>query len=151
MQAETKFFGGIEYDEADVLRFVDGLFGFEAEKRFLLIPFGGSEGALLCLQSLETPGLAFTVMNPFFIRPDYAPVLLEHELKELGAENSHDLCYYVLCVVRQPVSESTVNLKCPVVINDATRSAAQVMLETNDYDMRHLLSEFRPKEGGTLC
>ena len=35
----------------------------------------------------------------------------------MGVSSSQDLCYYVLCVVREPVGESTVNLKCPIVIH----------------------------------
>ena len=38
-QLDTKYFGRIEYAEEDVLEFPNGLFGFEAEKRFLLLPF----------------------------------------------------------------------------------------------------------------
>lgn len=151
MQVATKFFGTVEYDKDDVLHFADGIFGFEEEKSFLLLPFEGGDGALLCLQSLQTPELAFTMMNPFFIKPDYAPILQEQELKALDAERSEELCYYVLCVVRRPVAQSTVNLRCPVVINVDSHAAAQVILETGDYEMRHLLSEFRPGEGGGPC
>ena len=32
----------------------------------------------------------------------------------MEVETSQELCYYVLCAVREPVSESTVNIKCPV-------------------------------------
>lgn len=151
MHTATKYFGQVEYDSEDVLYFPDGLFGFEQEQRFLLLPIEGGDGSLLCLQSLQTPALAFTVMNPFFLNPSYAPVLQEGELKSLGVTCSRQLCFYVLCVVRQPVEQSTVNFKCPVAINDETRQAAQVILETTDYEMRHLLSEFRPKGDGGPC
>lgn len=141
MKTQTKYFGAVEYGEEDVLHFKEGLFGFEDEKKFLLIPFEGGSGSLLCLQSLQTPGLAFTALNPFFLKPDYQPVLQPRELKNLGAARSEDLCFYVLCVVRDPVAESTVNLKCPVAINDANRAAMQVILESGAYDMRHRLAE----------
>ena len=146
MKISTKYFGDIEYDKKDVLSFPKGLFAFEDEKEFLLLPFSGSEGAMLCLQSLGTPQLAFVVMNPFSLRQEYAPQLQPEELKEMGVGDSRDLCFYVLCVVKNPVSSSTVNLKCPVAINDETRQGMQVILEGDDYEMRHLLSEFA--EGG---
>ena len=57
--------------------------------------------------------------------------------------------YYVLCVVKNPVSDSTVNLKCPVAINPETRVAYQVILDTEDYEMRHPLAEF--SKGGAPC
>ncbi len=133
-------------EQEDVLRFPRGLFAFEEEKEFLLLPFSGSDGTLLCLQSLQTPELAFVCMNPFSLSGDYAPQLQPEELKALGVKDSRELCYYVLCVVKNPVSSSTVNLKCPVAIHDETRQGMQVILEEGEYGMRHLLSEFG--EGG---
>lgn len=151
MKMQTKYFGEVEYGEEDVLHFQDGLFGFETERQFLLIPFEGGDGALLCLQSIETPELAFTAMNPFYLNPDYAPVLQQGELMRMEVSESQELCFYVLCVVRRPVSESTVNLKCPIVINDRTRRAMQAILETDTYGMRHRLAEFGPKGKETPC
>lgn len=144
MELDTKYFGPVRCDKESVLRFPDGLFGFEGEKEFVLLPFEGSGESLLCFQSVATAELAFVVMNPFFLSKDYAPVLPEKELGIMGVDCSEDLCYYVLCVVKEPLSASTVNLKCPVVINDKTREARQVILE--QYEMRHLLSDLTRKE-----
>lgn len=47
-----------------------------------------------------------------------------------------------MCVAREPVGESTVNLRCPVVVNPELRRAAQVILDTDAYHMRHRLDEF---------
>lgn len=142
----TKYFGEIDFQEEDVLTFPRGLFAFEEEKEFLLLPFSGSDGTLLCLQSTQTPELAFVCMNPFSLSGGYAPVLQPEELKALGVNDSRELCYYVLCVVKNPVSSSTVNLKCPLAIHEEARRGMQVILEEGGYGMRHLLSEFG--EGG---
>lgn len=147
MELKTKYFGSIEIEREDVLRFPKGLFAFEEEKEFVLLPFEGSDSALLCLQSVADEHLAFVVMNPFAVCPQYAPVLQPEELEKLGVADSTELCYYVMCVVRDPAAESTLNLKCPVVINDSTREAMQVILEGGGYHMRHRLEEF----GGAPC
>lgn len=151
MQLKTKYFGSIDCSPEDFLHFPNGLFGFEEEKQFILLPFADSGGNLLCLQSTATPSLAFVAMNPFSLKPDYTPVLSQEELQLMGVTRSEDLCYYVLCAVREPVSESTVNLKCPVVLHDDTRVAAQVILETGGYGMRHRLAEFSRQEGAKPC
>lgn len=151
MKLKTKYFGEIEYRQEDVIRFPQGLFGFEEDRAFLLLPFSGSAGTLLCLQSVQTPELAFVAMNPFSLKPDYAPQLQSEELKALEVARSTDLCYYVLCVVREPVAESTVNLKCPVAVNDITRQACQVILNSDDYHMRHKLAEFNQERTGEPC
>lgn len=146
MKASTKYFGEVEYEARETLEFPRGLFGFEEEQSFLLLPFPGSNQTLLCLQSLATPALAFVVMDPFALHAAYAPVLQPEELRALGVEESCQLCYYVLCVVKDPVAESTVNLKCPVAVNVETRRAVQVILEDAAYSMRHPLSEFGEAE-----
>lgn len=146
MQVNSKYFGSVEFEEKDVLHFERGLFGFEEETQFLLLPFAGSAATLLCFQSTQTPGLAFVAMDPFALKPDYTPVLQQEELSLMQVTDSHQLGYYVLCVVRNPVAESTVNLKCPVVVNPDTKRAMQVILEETEYQMRHSLSEFRHQE-----
>ena len=147
MKLQTKYFGEIEYEAEDSISFPAGLFGFEEENEFLLLPFEGSAGSLLCFQSTHTPALAFVAMDPFSLLPGYEPVLQPHELKELGVEDSQELGFYVLCVVKKPVSDSTVNLKCPVAIHPGTRTARQVILDTDAYEMRHPLAQFGAEEG----
>jgi flagellar assembly factor FliW len=147
----TKYFGQIEYEAEDILKFANGLFGFEDEKEFLLLPFEGSGENLLCLQSVQTQELAFVAVNPLSLCPNYDPVLQAEELKTLGVTHSHDLGYYALCAVKNPVAQSTVNLKCPIAVNPLTRQAQQVILESSQYQMRHPLAEFGRKEEGARC
>lgn len=150
LKLQTKYFGQIEYEPSEIVSFPTGPFGFEEEHEFLILPFEGGAGSLLCFQSVQTPALAFVAMDPFCLMANYEPVLQPQELKSLGVEDSHELGYYVLCVVKRPVSESTVNLKCPVAIHPETRTARQVILDTDRYEMRHPLSQFGGK-GGAPC
>ena len=151
MLFQTKYFGEIDCGEEERLSFPDGLFGFEDEKEFLLLPFEGSGGTLLCFQSTATPALAFVAVNPFSYKPDYAPELASLELERLCVSNSRELCYYALCVVREPVADSTVNLRCPIVVNDQTRQALQVILDSRDYGMRHPLSALHSQKEEAPC
>ena len=61
---QTKYFGQLDCPEEEMIRFPRGLFGFEEERAFFLLPFQGSGGSLLCFQSAVTPHLAFVAMNP---------------------------------------------------------------------------------------
>lgn len=85
MHLMTKYFGQIDYDPTEVLSFPNGILGFEEEKQFLLLPFHGGGGNLLCFQSVGTPSLAFVAMNPFSLDPNYAPVLSDEESLPYGA------------------------------------------------------------------
>lgn len=150
MKTETWYFGEIEYTKEELLTFPKGLFGFEDEKSFLLLPFS-KEGVLLCLQSVQTPTLCFSLMHPFSLDAGYAPLLQAEELEALGVEKSEDLYYYVMCAVKEPVSDSSVNMKCPLAINPDTREGLQVILEDGDWEMRHKLSEFENREDDASC
>ena len=145
----SRYFGEIEYTEDEVLVFPRGLYGFEEEQSFLLLPFS-KDGILFGLQSTKTPELSFTLMHPFSLDPSYAPKLQAEDLKELEAEQSEELYYYVTCAVKEPVSESTINMKCPLAINSDTRRGMQVILENPAYGMRHRLSDFARGEG-SIC
>lgn len=145
----SKYFGEIEYESGDVIHFEAGLFGFEEERDFLLMPFEGGGGSMLCLQSVKTPALAFVVLDPFTLKPDYDPVLEEEELRKLGVREAGELGFYVLCAVKNPASTSTVNLQCPLVIHPETRQARQVIMDR--YEMRHPLAEFGRGEEAATC
>lgn len=149
MKLQTKYFGEIEYEADETLAFPAGIFGFEEEHSFLLLPFDGSHGNMLCLQSTATPALAFIVLDPFALKPDYVPVLRKPELQQFGVADAGELGFYVLCAVKKPVSDSTVNLRCPLVVHPETRVARQVIME--QYEMRHPLSEFGSGEGAVPC
>lgn len=147
MKTGTKYFGQVEYEPSELISFPKGLFGFEDEQEFLLIPFAG-ESTLYSLQSVRTPGLAFVAVDPFNLLEGYAPVLQEAELSGLGVKESTDLYYFALCAVKSPPGDSTVNLRCPIAINGETRQAMQVILEDRRYGMRHLLSDATRQEAG---
>ena len=150
MKTQTKYFGEMDYTEGDLLTFPKGLFGFEEETSFLLLAFS-EEGTLFSLQSIRDPELAFTLMHPFSLAPDYAPVLPKEELKALGVAASEDLYYYVTCTVKEPAGESTINMKCPLAINPDTRTGVQVILDDDKWEMRHKLSEFAAGKDGATC
>lgn len=132
--------------ESQYIEFKEGIFGFEEEKKFLPVMLEDGSDAVLYLQSVANQELSFIVMNPFMLKEDYNPVLSEEDYKKLGTANEKDLSYYVFCVIANEAKESTVNLRCPIVVNHATRQARQVILSSEEYGFRHLLKEFEKEE-----
>jgi flagellar assembly factor FliW len=151
LKLQTKYFGEIDYEASQVITFPTGLVGFDDEQEFLILPFAGSENHMLCLQSVQTSALAFVMLDPFSLLPDYTPALQDTELRLLGVDDPHVLFFYVLCAVKNPVSSSTVNLKCPIVVNPDTQEARQIIMETTAYEMRHPLSEFSHTKEASPC
>lgn len=141
MKLMTKFFGEMEYKTEEIINFPEGLFGFENDTDYLLIRFDNEDDTLLSLQSIHNPTLAFIVVNPFRLMPDYEPYISEQDLKNLGVNNQELVAIYAIAVVGGDVSKTTVNLKAPLVINPATKYGRQVMLDDTRYSFRHHFAE----------
>lgn len=136
------------FHDKELVYFREGLFGFEDQKKFLPICIEEHSDAVLCLQSVEDENLSFIIMNPFLLMEDYHPVLSKNDYKKLEAEKEQDLSYYVICVVREKAEESTVNMRCPIVVNTVNRQARQVVLDSDAYQFRHVLKELGKGETG---
>lgn len=145
MNINAKYFGTVSYTDKDPIHVINGLFGFESYTKYLPIPFSEYDDAMISLQSLEDESLSFILLNPFGIFPDYDPVISREDLDELGAESEADISYYVTSVIRDSVSESTVDLKAPLAVNGFSRRAKQIILDNPDYTFRHTLSSLAQK------
>lgn len=143
MQLHTKDYGVIDYEEKDLFHFPDGLFGFSEVQHYLPLCLNEEEDStILLLQGVENPEVAFVVINPFSLDPDYAPNLNEEELTYLGVKDAEELSYYVTCVLQADYLDNTVNLKCPLVINPENHKGMQVILEASGYEYKHTLGSF---------
>ena len=143
MEINAKYFGQVSYEENETIHIP---IGFEAYTEYLPIPFHEENDSLISLQCLQDEALSFILMNPFGLLADYSPSLSREDLKALGTESAEDLSYYVICVMRDSVAESTVNLKAPLVVNARSRQARQVILDQAEYTFRHVLGEMIKEE-----
>lgn len=136
MEINTKYFGKLPFEQEEAIIFENGIFGFEDYKKYILIRFDDDKGSLLSLQSIDNENLAFVAVNPFKFIPDYAPILTEEDLKDLRANSVENLLVYNICVIKDNLGESTINLRCPIIVNAEIRLAKQVILEDSNYSFR---------------
>lgn len=141
MQLDTSRFGTIEIDDADVLTFTHPIIGFQEYRRFVVLP--GPKAGITWLQSTESRDLAFLLLDPVQVVPDYAVHLGEEELAELAAKSVADLEVRTLLVVPHEKSHTRTNLKAPILINRKHRLAKQTILERSEYPVRFYLAEDR--------
>lgn len=147
MNISTKYFDDVSISEQDIIYFKEGIFGFENFKKYIIIEFESGSDNLLCLQSIDDEELAFVLMNPFNLMPDYNPQLSDSDIEDLAIdENTEGVLYYVICVVKDSISESTVNMKCPIVINPKNKMAKQIILDSEEYNFKHELKQFTEGE-----
>lgn len=129
MEVQTKAQGTVAVSEKQIINIADGLFGFEAYKKFALID---SEYApFIWLQSLEEQSLAFLIVDPFLVCPDYEADIDDESLKKLGVETPEDILLMVIITIPADNSGVTANLAGPLVINKRNNKCAQVILSDN--------------------
>jgi flagellar assembly factor FliW len=116
------------------LTMAGGLAGFPDAERYALVEVPEAS-PLFLLRSLDQPGLEFVVAPPAVFFPDYAPELDDASAARLELTDAEDALLLVVLTVTGGVEKATANLLAPVVINQRTRSAAQVVVQ-GDWPLR---------------
>ena len=137
MQITTKVFGEITVDDDKLIYFPKGIIGFPDLKDFALIhdEEKGSE-SIHWLQSIQEPAFAMPVMDPLLVCPDYNPEADDELLNNLGEIKPDDLLVLVTVTVPSDLTQMSVNLKGPIVINAGERKAIQVIAEGDTYQVK---------------
>ena len=138
MKVNTRVFGEIDILEEKIIRFVNGIVGFPELTEFALINNSEREGgsAIQWLQSIQSPEFAIPVMDPLLILPDYNPQIEDELVKPIGTLNPDDILVLVTVAVPKDITQMTVNLKGPIIINALERKACQVIAEGDNYSVK---------------
>lgn len=138
-KVNTLRFGEIEVEEEKVVHFEDGIPAFEDEHEFLIIPYD-DESPYVFLQSITTPDLAFLMTMPFVFFPEYEFELDDDSQNKLGIKSQEDMLIYTLLTIPGgKVVDMTANLMAPVVLNQNTMQARQIVLDKSRYTTKHRL------------
>jgi flagellar assembly factor FliW len=146
MLLQTKHFGQIEVQESNILTFADGIPGFEASKRFVLINSTNDESPFKWLQSSDEPQIAFAVVNPFIIKKDYTFELSDETIKKLQIKAPEDVVTLSIMVVPEDLEKMSMNLKAPIIINGKNKKGVQIILDTDKYTVRHYIMDELQKQ-----
>ena len=138
----------MQIDKSKIIKFQEGLPGFEDEKEFVILLNEDQENPFHFLQSVKNKDLSFVIINPFEIFPDYDIVIPEIAIKKLKIENKEDIAIYTIVVIPEDMEKMTTNLLGPIVINAKEKLGKQVILEENKYQTKHLIFNQNPEMGG---
>lgn len=139
MNLKTAYSGEVEIESTEILKFEHGIPGFEAEKEFVLLPIEKNE-EFTVLQSVQTEALAFIVTNPYNITVNYNIELEEATVHALQIKEQKEVAVFAIVSLKETISESTINLKAPIILNTSNKKAKQVILNNEEYSIRHLIS-----------
>ncbi len=135
MELETRYFGKIEINENEIVHFPQGLPGFMDKKDYYLMAYD-EELPFFVMQSIDEQELAFITIPPWHIFKNYEFELSDQVQELLEIKSSDDVLVLVIGTIPGKVSEMTVNLAAPLVINHRKRLGKQLILDREDYPVR---------------
>ncbi len=145
METQTLMIDGIPYAEEDVIRFIDGLPGFEHLQNFL-ISSSEEHAPFHWMHCLDDPDLKFILVNPMMLCPTYEPKINKGHLRDLDLKDKSDILMYVIVTLDQvEFSNSTANLLGPIIVNIRGRKGCQILLDDIRYSTKHSIL---PEKGG---
>ncbi len=122
-------------DTTPIIELVSPMPGFPQYRNFLLGQIGDQD-LLYALTSIEDPSLRFLVMPPGPFFPDYAPEIDDESLALLDVHEADRLLVLLVVTPGAGGQEATANLLAPIVVDQVTRRAAQVVLNGSGLPVR---------------
>ncbi len=123
MKLQTLQFGDIEFDENIIIKFEDGILGFEDQKRFIMIT--EDDGIFYWLTSVDEPELVFPLF-PLGLINDKYPVVENFEA--FGIVN-----------LDKDVNNITLNMKAPIYLNHGDKKGFQKILDKEEFPINYKL------------
>ncbi len=138
MRVDTKYFGSVEIDEAELLVFKHGIPGFEDKHRYFLAKYN-DESPFFILQSVDEPGLAFVLIGMEQVAPGYSIEITDEVVAELKISQPEEAAFFTIVNMTGELVEATVNLAAPLLINTREKLGKQIILNNPSYSMKHPL------------
>lgn len=143
MKINTRVFGEVDIEDEKIITFEKGIIGFPDLKKFTLIydEEKGTGAGIRFLQSVEEPGFAMPVMDPLTVKTDYNPTVEDALLADLGELNAEDLLVMVTVSIPSDLTQMSVNLQGPFVINAKARKGCQIIVDPEKYAVKFPIYE----------
>jgi flagellar assembly factor FliW len=121
-----------------VVTFTEGLPGFEACRRFVLVESEALRPFRL-VQGLDDGGPSFVGIDPRRVEESYDVPLDRGDLARLQAEPGQPLVWFAIITARSD-RPATANLRAPIVINPKSMRGIQLLPPDSSYRVDHPLS-----------
>ncbi len=143
---DTKPFGKIEVDEKQIIDFPDGIFGFEFEKKFVILD-SKEQSPFKWMQAYSESSLAFVIIQPADFMIKYELSVSPSDLETVKALKPDDLLVFAIVTIPSDPSQMTANLQGPIIINPKEKIGKQAISLNDKYRVRHkILEEMKQAE-----
>ncbi len=146
MRIQTQVMGEVEIDPKQIFHFPFGLYAFEDLRSFALLD--SAYPPFYWLQSLEHTELAFLLLAPQFLIPDYNIGMASLEdFSSIGIESGNDPSLLIFSIVTlsdhslQDSHGPTANMQGPVILNKVQNLGRQIILSDERWSVRHSLAD----------
>ena len=140
MKISTRYHGEMDIEESNILTLDEGMLGFEDLKRYIIIV---EEDIFFHYLQCIDENIAFAIMDPFFVKPDYSFEIPDNVMKKLGITSEQDIVIRTTVVIPDDIEKIRTNLQAPIIFNRANNKGMQIILG-DEYPMRY---EFYHREG----
>lgn len=139
MRIESKAYGPIDIDERQVITFPVGIFGFEPLHEYALLD--AAQQGFYWLQSLDDPEIAFILLNPYDLRPDYVLDVADEDLRSINYASDEDILVFAIVTIPEDETKISANLQGPVIINRVDQLGRQSISLDARWRTKHLILE----------
>lgn len=124
------------------IHFAEGIPGFNKIRDWELVALVGLE-PFHWLRAMEKRDLKLMVVEPHLVVDGYVPMLSRADQVRLNLSADAPPLIFTIVTLWDDNSV-TVNLKAPLVLNVKTMQGAQLVLDGQDWPMRHLIGNRTP-------
>ncbi|HKJ85923.1 MAG TPA: flagellar assembly protein FliW [Spirochaetia bacterium] len=139
MNIDSKAYGPIEINERQVIDFRSGIFGFSDLHDYALLD--AVQPGFYWLQSLDDPEIAFIMLNPYDLRPDYVLEIPDEDLASLEYDDPDDILVFAIVTIPEDEAQISANLQGPIVINRAAQLGRQSISLDPRWKTKHIILE----------
>lgn len=132
----------------NIFTFPAGLPGLPRELTKFTLTALSEDSPFFFMESVEDEDTSFILIDPFALFPDYEFDLPDEEAKVLNVKDLRQVAVFCIVNAGSGLKNATVNLLAPVVLNTATGTARQVVLNDRRYSIRHPLHQPSGKTAG---
>jgi len=133
--------GEMDLSGKEIITFEEGIPGFDHLRKFAIISVPRTE-PIKWLISLEDENVALPIIDPWIVRPDYHVDIPEKDVRDLEIEKKEDVSVWCVVVVpKDKPEDATINLLAPIVVNMKNGKAKQIIMETDEYTIRHRIKD----------
>ena len=143
MLIESLRLGSLDIPDNKIITMKRPILGFEHLSLFCLVEREDMD-PFLWMQSMEDPAIAFIVVNPIVICPDYHIEVNPKEIAELEITELSAVETYVIVTIPDDPTEISANLQGPVLINTVNGYCKQLILVNSDYEISYRILDSLP-------